>query len=286
MKCLFLGIRMAPVLAVMFVLFLYGCGMIADKDRIVIARVDNEPITRGDFFRIQREMEDDERPHLRSKADVLRVLNKHIDDLITLPLGRQMAAEGKINIPREIAREQYFHSKGEAGNEMRFMFSLDLDDMAAMTELMQVYNLTPELIRSRRDIIELYTDRIVEQMQAEAAVGYLAMENFQSGQLEIDETALAREYELRKDEFKEFEWVSFRAFRFPAAMPNALEEAAALRNRIDAGEHWDDLEEEYLARDPDFVAESEIENNPDLAKFSNFWSSVSGARAEIGRAHV
>ncbi|MBI3117479.1 MAG: hypothetical protein HYZ00_02260 [Candidatus Hydrogenedentes bacterium] len=266
-----------PLLLVIAAFTPFSCMQIAEKDNLVIAEVDNENITRGDLFRILRNMEDTERPEIATKSDLLRVLNQIIDERISIPLGEQLGKEGKINVPREAARERYFQSKGDDAEELRYIYNLN--EKEAKTELMEVYDLTPEIIRARKDVIEIKTDIILEKMQGRQAVAYLAMQDFQAGTLQPDEAAVQREYDLRKNEFINYEWMSFRAFRFPSAIPEAPELAAKVRGRLDAGEPWDQLESEYLALNPDFVIESEIENNPTLQRFRSFWEHASGAQA-------
>jgi len=70
-----------------------GCGMIADKDRIKVAKINDRYITRGDLYKVIREKPDAERPDIRTKGDMLRVLNRHIDELIKLPLGQEVQRE-------------------------------------------------------------------------------------------------------------------------------------------------------------------------------------------------
>lgn len=272
-----------PLLVLLPVLIL-GCMMIADKDLITIAKVDGDSITRGDFYKVLRDMEDDERPIIRNKSDMLREINRYIDEQITVPLGLQMQEEGKINVPREVALEMYFEGKGDQAQELRYIYNFDLSAMKQSTELMQVYQLTPESIRARKDVIDLKVDVILEKMLAQQAVAYLAAQEARSGKLKVDEEVLQQEYDLRKGELKSFEWLSFRAFRFPTSMPNALDEAAAVRKRLNAGENWDVIENEYLQKNPNFVIESEIENNPSLARFRSFWEAASGSQpgATIG----
>ncbi len=267
---------------------LVGCGRIADPDRIRIARVDGTYITRGDLFKLIREMEDTERPKIRSRSDLLRVLNQHIDASITVPLGRRLAEEGKIRVSREAARERFFRESGDEQEQLRMMWEIEVPESGEITPLMQLYNLNPQLINTTKTIIEQRTDKVLEKMIAEEAVAHLAAIAIQNGELTLDETDLEREFRLRRDSLKRFEWMRFLAIRFPAAMEGALEQAAALRRRIDAGESFDAIVEEYLQRDAlpllrpaeqmATVIESEIENNPNLAKFRGFWLAASGAQ--------
>jgi hypothetical protein len=257
---------------------LAGCGWISDKSRLPVATVDGKNITRGDLEKLLYQMEDDERPLIRTQGDLLRELNKHIDRQIKLPLGRQLAQEKKIAVPRELALEQYFQSKGEEAEHQRMLYTMDEEAMKAQTALMETYSLTPQTLRAMKDIVDLSVDEIVEEMQGEAAVQYLAMVAVQEGKIKLDPVALEQEYALRRDELLTFEWMKFDALRFPTSLSNHLELAAEVRRRLDGGESFDALKQEFAQRDANFVVESEIENNPALQRFQGFWQTASGAQ--------
>jgi hypothetical protein len=255
-----------------------GCGMIAEPDRIVIAKLDGKNITRRMLLDIIYDMKDDERPIVRSRKDYLRVLNQHIDRQIKIPLGQQMANEGKLTINRDIAREKFFSESGDNEEQYRHMWTVPVPKEGEETELMKIYNLRAVDIQAMKNIIEQETDRIVEEMQAEQAVQLLAMEAVQKGELTLDPEALQREYEVSKDTLRTYEGMTFLGLQFAVSDPQANEEAAKVRQRIDAGESFDKVLEEYLARDIRFGIESDIENNPSLTRFQMFWDQVSGAK--------
>jgi hypothetical protein len=265
-----------------------GCGRIGDPDRIRIAKIDGEYITRSDLLKLLRDMGDKERPQINNKGDYLRVLNQYIDARIKLPLGKQLAEEGKIKIPREAAREQFFKQSGDDEEQLRNMWAMEVPASGEITPLMKVYDLTPESISGMKVFIEQETDSMLERLQADEAVAYLAVEDFKKGGLKIDPAELEREYRLRKDSFKKLEWMKFVALRFPAALPDAASQAAHISDRLNAGETFDDIVRGVLAQRemsvlrPEAqavtVMESEIENNPELVRFKGFWSAASGAQ--------
>lgn len=254
-----------------------GCGKIADTDQIEVARVDGKSITRADLFRVIRNMTDEDRPVIRNRGDLLRVLNQHIDEQITRPLGKQLAKEGKINVPRDLARERYFSTLGDREEQMRSMWAMEVPPPGVVTPLMKVYELTPEHLRAQKDFIEQETDLVVETMQAEQAVQYLAVEAVKNKTLTLDDAALEQEYNLNPQAFQRLERMVFLAIRIPASVPNAIQLATEARRRIDAGEEFDAIVDEYLQKDRTFVIESEIENNPTLDRFQSFWLEASGA---------
>ena len=255
-----------------------GCGWIADTDRWVVAKLDNKDITRGELIELIYDMPDDERPIIRSTRDYLRVLNQYVDRKIKIPLGQQMANDGKITIDREAARERFFHSSGDKEEQYRHMWAIPVPKPGEESELMKIYNLRSEDIQAMKNIIEQETDRIVEEMQGEMAVQQLAVEAFRAGEITLDQDALKLEYDINRENLKTFEGMTFLGLQFNAADPNASAEAAAVRERLDSGENFEAVLEEYLAKDTRYGIESDIENNPSVARFQTFWDQSSGAQ--------
>lgn len=264
------------------VLICGGCGQITEKDNIRIARMDGKYITRGELFKLLREMDDKDRPKIRNKGDLLRVLNQYIDDRIKIPLGKELATENKISVPRESAREQFFRQSGDDEEQLRSIWQMEVPEGGKTTPLMDVYNLTPASLQAMKSVVETGTDKALRKMLGEQAVAYLAMEDFKAGKLTLNEDDLKREYDLRANEFKKLEWMRFAAVRFPTDSADALAQAAQVRARIDAGENFDDIYKEYAEKSREerglpYIIQSEIENNPNLARFRGFWQAASGA---------
>ncbi len=276
---------------VLVLLFLISaCGRIGDPETIKIARIDNEYITRGDLYRILREMDDRERPKIVSRGDFLRVLNQYIDQRIKIPLGKKLFEEGKIKLDREVAREQFFRSAGDEEEQLREIWNMPIPEGDAVTPLMEVYNLTPASLRAMKEYIEQETDKIYEQLLGEQAIAYLVSEDIKAGKLNITNDELEREYNLRKDTYHVYESIKFRGIFVPTSIPNAAKICAEYRSQIDAGKDFDRLIDEILLQKesaviaPEMkdikVIESEIENNPDSVRFRGFWSVAENA--EVG----
>ena len=256
-----------------------GCGLIADTSRIVVAKLDGKDITRGMLDELIYDMDDKERPNIRTRQDYLRVLNQYIDKEIKIPLGQEMAAKGEIKIDRDAAREQFLKSSGDDEEQNRLMWNMPIPKPGEEDELMKVYNLTADDIKAFKNIIEQETDVIVEKLQGDQAVAVLAAKAFQSKELVLDEEALKMEYELTKDSFKSYESMTLLGLQFPTADPNASLEASKVRERLNNGEKFDDILNEYLQKDMRYGIESSIENNPSLERFQGFWQQASGAVA-------
>lgn len=274
------AIRVAGAVCCAALAGLAGCGRIADTDQIQVATLDGKAITRGDLFRIIRNMRDDERPVIRNRGDLLRVLSQHIDEQITVPLGRQLAREGKIEVSPEAARERYFATMGDQGEQLRSIWNMEIPASGEMTPLMKVYDLTPEHLRAQKDFIDQETELILDKMLGERAVQYLAVEAFQAGEIALSEERLTQEYNLDPEAFQRLEQMLFRAIRIPADEPDAVPTLTEVRRRVDAGEDFEAIVDEFLEKRPGHVIESEIENNPAADRFHGFWQEASGAEPD------
>jgi hypothetical protein len=157
------------------------------------------------------------------------------------------------------------------------MWSIPIPKPGEESELMKVYNLSAQEFKSMKDIIEQETDQVVETMQGEEAVAYRAAKAFQAKELVLDEEALKMEYELNKENFRSLESMTILGLQFPTAQPGSSAEASKVRERLNAGEKFDDILNEYLQKDIRYGIESTIENNPNLERFKGFWLQASGA---------
>lgn len=242
-----------------------GCGWIADQDRIVVAKVDDKVIRRGDLKRIIRRMTDEERPLVQNRGDLLRTLNKHIDDKIKSTLAKELKAQGKIEVPREVAREAYFRKYPEN----RGIFAIQDASVMDLTE--------QDLVAMRADV-EFGIDDEEERLLRQQAVAYRVRQAVKAGTVAITEEDFAREYAMRKNDLRHFEHIEFLGLRFPAAMPGAVEEAAKVRDRVDLGERFEAVVEWYRSRNPDLALRSGFDNDPSSEKFQTFWSVATGCK--------
>ena len=254
-----------------------GCGWIADTDRIVIAKIGDKTITRGTLERYIYDKKDDERPIIRTRRDYLRVLNQYIDKEIKIPLGIELAAKGEIKVDRDAVREEFFKAAGDKEETYRHMWAIPVPKPGEESQLMQIYNLTAQEIQAVKDMIEQETDVMLEKLQGDQAVSYLAQKAFLAKELVLDEEDLKMEYEVNKENFKSFESLTILGIQFPTAQPGSSAEASKVRERLNAGESFDDILNEYLAKDIRYGIESVIENNPSLERFKGFWQEASGA---------
>jgi hypothetical protein len=240
----------------------------ADMDNVVIAKIDDEDITRAGLMDVLRKMPDDKRPIIRSKGDVLRVLRSHLDKRIKEHHGRMLEVEGKVQIPRELAENVWREEDPDWANigpDSLADFGMGEDDW--------------QFIQEER---EIRIDKVQDRLLGEAALQYLAMEGANTGSLTVTQEEIEREYRLQKYALQTKERIAFLGIRFPDAyFANGLELAAGVRKRIDGGEDFDAVAADTRARGLQnglsLVSESEIENDPAQDRFDSFWMTAEGA---------
>lgn len=275
----------AGVFLVFAGILLSACGVMIDKNRIVVASIAGENFTRGDLFAMLRRMGDTDRPRIRNKADLIRVINNHIDDQVRLKLAEDFAANSaqlgemaqRIYVPISVATARYINESGDEMKQVQMILTAPLPAAGEETELMRTYGMDHRQWRARRDFYESRIESLRDKMQGDALISYHAAEDFKAGKLKLDPAALEREYSVRKSTLHRFESLAFFAIEFPAAVSTSTEEASKVRARIDAGESFDAVAAEFQAKNANSVSNSAIENNPNLDKFRSFWGQASGA---------
>ena len=271
--------------ATLVALMMSACGVMIDKGRIVIAKIGDEQFTRGDLAKLLRGMGDQDRPRIRNKADLLRVLNNHIDDRIRTQMAERLASGAaeltevaqQLYVPLSVAIERYIAGRGDDAKLVRMVMLSPLPAEGEETPLMREFDMDHRQWRARRDFYESEAETLRDKLQGDAVISYLGAKGFKEGTLKLDPEALQREYDVRKDSLVKLESLAFYAIEFPAAAQGAVEAASATRERIDKGESFDAVAAEFQARDPNSVSNSGIENNPTLEKFKSFWMVASGA---------
>lgn len=256
----FLGIVPLAIVALLWV------SAIADKDSIVVATLNGEPITRGDLADVIRKMPDDVRPLIQNKGDLLRTLNKYIDDEIKTELAKQLKAEGKIQGNRNLARQNYFKKRPELLSVYQIH---DPTAIPGMTE--------GDVVAVKAEI-EFGVDDEEEILLREEALDYKVEEAAQARIVSVSEEEFNREFNMLKGALFKPEFVEFKAIQFPITAPGAAEEAAKARRRLDRGEAFDEVLAGYMEQHPRFGMRSVLENDPANAKYGQFWDVVSGCK--------
>ena len=139
------------------------------------------------FRYVVGEMPDDERPSIRNRGDLLRVLNTYVDDQLRQPLAAQVESElqsqGKELVPREAAKQRYLQQYQE-------------EDYATIYEAKdgKALGMSDIQLEAMKQEMDLGIDRVLEKMRGEAAVaewytanGYQVVEtNWRCRQGELD----------------------------------------------------------------------------------------------------
>ena len=239
-----------------------GCGVIADKGRIKIARIDDKYVTRDDLNKAIRALPSDERPTIQTPGDVLKALNDYLDRQIKQKEATRLEGEGKIHVARELAA-------------MRF--DARHPEWSVRIANPEDYALTPTDLDYWKEERELGIDREHKRLLGEQALAYLIGEALRDGVMSISEEEYEREYTMQKYNLKNPEEAAVRGLYFPEQMAGALESAVQAMARLQAGEGIDALAREYGDKGAG-VLETRIVNDPQLGmKFRTFWEKASGA---------
>ena len=240
-----------------------ACGLIADKDQIVVGMLDGKPIHRKDLKDALRAMKDEERPIIGNRGDVERYLREYVDRRIREGLALDLSAESKIEVPREQAEAMYFAAHPDEAA---------IQTMTDPTPL----GITARELEGMKSELEYEIDLVHDALLRERAVQYTAQQWMEEGLITISDEEYQREYEIQKSNLKSLEYIDFIALMFPKEMPDAVTIASDVRRRIDAGESFDSVLQEFLQRDKRFVLASRFENNPNSQNFRSFWMSAAG----------
>ena len=238
-----------------------GCGYIADKDRIVIAKVDGEPITRGDLEKALRNMSSEERPIIRTKGDVLRALENYIDRKLKEELAETLRKEGKIHVDRDLAR-----GIARAKHPEQFLEMTNPGD----------YELTQTDLEYMKQEQEYLIDDEVRRLEAEQAVYIRIGEAVEDGTLQPSEEEYQAEYELQKVNLEHHERIAFSGVLVPGSEGSSVGAAKAIRGRLAAGDSADDIARDYRDVNARTIA-SGLENDPTNPKYAGFWQQAHGA---------
>lgn len=249
---------------VVILLFSAGCGLVAEKDRIIVATIGDETIRRGDLMEIIRDMPDEERPIIQTKDDLLATLNSVINERLKKALVKKLRKQQLIKVSRDTARDLYMRIHPEYINVTR------ITDPS-------VLNLTEGDLVALRAEIEFGIDDMEERLLHDEAVQYKIREALQKGTMSISEDEFREEHANRKAELIRLERIDFQALRFPTQIPNASSQAAHARQRISSGEPFEKIFDEFSGRDRASVIESSMENDPSVRKFEGFWSVMAGS---------
>lgn len=251
-----------------------GCGLIADTDRLTIAEIGEREITRGDLRMAIREMPPATKPLIRTKGDVRRALENYIDQEIKLDYALDLEAEGKINVPQEIAERVYFMNNRETVDVRQIqdpgLLGMNQQELEAAKAEMQ------------EKIEEMRLDMLREE-----AMRYRVQQAMATGSIEISQEEYARAYRARKDNLMFPRKAEVTGIVFPASRSESQTLAAEVRRRLEDGEPLDELIDEYDEKGG-VPIETMIPEDSGMPQFRSFWQEAEGqgAGAIIGPVFV
>jgi hypothetical protein len=249
---------------------LSGCGWLADPDRVAIAEMDGKPIRMLDINKHLREMLDAERPFIKTRGDLRRVLQEYIDTAIKKQLADSLPPDA-VTVPREIAAAR---------------FDARHPDFRATVEMGEKMGMSEAERNMMRDERERRIDLLHEKLRGEAALIHAARKalgiDAPDGQatMEITDEEFRNEYEALKEELFTPETVLFDGVYFPRSQDGAAALASSAFTRAQAGESMTALAAEFAAAGTGFPINSGIQNDPALAfRYGTFWEQAAGASA-------
>jgi hypothetical protein len=246
-------------------MFFSGCGLVADKDRIKIAKIEDEYVTRGDVAKYIREMPPEQRPVVQTKGDLLRILQNYVDQRIKNELIEEYRDKIEPMLPRELAEQQYYQQHPEE---------------QATIHNPKEYSVSHEMLKAMRESIEASIDHLYMHLLGEAALQYASIDAYRSGALPISEEQFQKEYDAQVSQgsLVNFEEVAIEGLCFPVDDPNASSEAARIREKLVAGESVETLAAPYIAQGKAYLLTTRLQNNPEQKKFLGFWQQASGSK--------
>ncbi len=241
-----------------------GCGLLADPDRIVVAKLNDRVIRRADLNDLLRNMLPEERPLIATRGDLLRVLESYLDQIVKEKLAESFQREGTISVPWELAANEF------DARFPKYRFSIENAEQMGMSEAEKAY------FEQERD---LRIDQIHKKLLGEAGVWYRINQEIKNGTLAIKEEEFEEEYKYRKDTLRHSETIHFEGIVIPLAQEEASTLAANICERLKAGEAIHDVAGEVLASGKGFPLNSALKNEPTSGyKFASFWEQAAGAQ--------
>lgn len=236
-----------------------ACGIITDKDRIRVARWNNQYFTRGDLQEAIRDMPNEERPQIRTKGDLRAVLSDIIDERLKQAQAEALKNEGKINVSRDEAEARY-----ALRNPEKYMEYLQLSQV-----------LPEEDLAMYEEDRQLGIDREQERLYGQRALAYLINDAVQNGTLVVSEEQYEKQYNLRKDQLLTAEQVAIEGVYLPIdAHEDAAAEASNVLEELEQGGDPKAIAERYGPEKAGYL-EVGLTNDTPHIKFGSFWQQAS-----------
>ena len=253
--------RITLILACISVLA--SCGNIVDKDRIRVAKIGDQYVTRGDLYRYLRLMSPEERPHINNRGDLLRVLEKYIDEQLQEHVANELLTEGEIAAPPE--------------EQIARLYDAQHPEMNINPENPEQFGMTEADVEAIQQKRQKGIEELRQQLLKQEAVIQAVQKAVETGEITISEEEYQEEYEMRKNELFKPEKVTFRALIFPIQTPEAGPSSAEARKRLVKGEPWEEVAKSFTEARKAIPLQTTFVNTGQ-PKFQSFWEQASGTQ--------
>ncbi|MFO7973098.1 MAG: peptidyl-prolyl cis-trans isomerase [Candidatus Hydrogenedentota bacterium] len=250
-------------LIIMLTCVLASCGNIVDKDRIRVAKIGDNYVTRGDLYRHLRLMSPEERPHINNRGDLLRVLENYIDEKLQKRVVDELLTEGELEAP---PKEQIAKLYDAQHPEMKI--NPENPEQFGMTEA------DVEAIQQKR---QKGIEELRQQLLKQEAIVQAVQKAVEAEKIAISEKEYREEYEMRKNELFKPEKVTFRALIFPAQTSDAGPNSAEARKRLVKEEPWEKVAQSFTKERKAIPLQTTF-TNTGRPKFQSFWEQASGTQ--------
>jgi hypothetical protein len=240
-----------------------SCGNIVDKDRIRIAKIGDSYVTRGDLYRHLRLMSPEERPHINNRGDLLRVLEKYIDEQLQKQVAEELLTEGDINAPSE--------------EQIAKLYDAQHPEMNINPENPEQFGVTDADIEAIQQKRKEGIEELKQQLLTQEAVIQAVQKAVEAEEITISEEEFQEEYEMRKNELFKPEKATFRALIFPIQTPEAGPNSAEARKRLVKGEPWKEVAKSFTETRKAIPLQTTF-TNTGQPKFQSFWEQASGTQ--------
>ena len=251
------------VLAVVLVCVIASCGGIVDKDRIRIAKVGERYITRGDLFRHLRVMTPEERPHINNRGDLLKVLEKYIDEELQKQVLASALTEGALEEP--------------PGEQVARLFDAQHPEMSVLPDDPEQFGMTEADLDAIKQKRLQGIEELKQVLLRQEAVIRAVQQAVEAKEIEISPEELQKEYDMRKSELFNPEKATFRGLIFPVQTADAGPNSAEARKRLVMGDAWDEVLKSFLEARKAIPLQTTFVNSGQQ-KFQSFWEQASGTQ--------
>ena len=242
-----------------------GCGIIADKDRIQVAKIGPRVITRGDLRQAIRMLPPDEKPSIRTRGDVRSALTHYVDRQIKTMEAKSLEHDGKISVSEDQAAQYYFARHPEEASVYH------LNDPAQL-------GMTKEDLKSAKQGVKEAIERTRQKLLNEQAMRYLIVQAYKSGSVKVSDEEWKKEYNIQKSKLVHPMKDHIVGLAVHANSKQAQKDAAEIRRRLDKGAKVDDIAKDFVPDNRAGKIDVTVVNDGRDKTFASFWREAASAQ--------